>query len=91
VEFHVHIHASLLIVGAMLFHNLIRNNDQPVVYAFRLLNKIKQNYSTTKKEALAMVFSLHKFRHYLLGNKFVFYVYHMALVYLVNKPQVLGR
>jgi hypothetical protein len=23
-----------------------------------------------------------------LGNKFIFYVYHMALVYLVNKPQV---
>jgi hypothetical protein len=38
-----------------------------------------------------MVFSLHKFKHYLLGNKFVFYVDHMALVYLVNKPRVLGR
>ncbi len=24
-----------------------------------------------------------------MGNKFVFYVDHMALVYLVNKPQVL--
>jgi hypothetical protein len=35
-----------------------------------------------------MVFILHKFRHYLLGNKFVFYVNHMALVYLVNKPHV---
>ncbi len=38
-----------------------------------------------------MVFSLHKFKHYLLSNKFVFYVDHMALVYLVNKPQVPGR
>ncbi len=38
-----------------------------------------------------MVFSLHKFIHYLLGNKFVFYVNHMALVYLVNKPHVQGR
>jgi len=38
-----------------------------------------------------MVFALHKFRHYLLGSKFVFYVDHMALVYLVNKPQVLGK
>jgi len=37
-----------------------------------------------------MVFFLHKFRHYLLGNKFAFYVDHMALVYLVNKPKVLG-
>ncbi len=36
-----------------------------------------------------MVFALHKFKHYLLGNKFVFYVGHMALVYLVNKPHVL--
>jgi hypothetical protein len=35
-----------------------------------------------------MVFSLHKFKHHLLGNKFVFYVDHMALVYLVNKPHV---
>jgi len=53
-----------------------------------LLNKTKHNYNITEKEALAMVFSLHKFKHYLLGNKFIFYVDHMALVYLVNKPQV---
>jgi hypothetical protein len=38
-----------------------------------------------------MVFTLHKFRHYLLGNRFVFYVDHMALVYLVNKPQISSR
>ncbi len=38
-----------------------------------------------------MVYALHKFRHFLLGNKFVFYVYHMVLVYLINKPHVLGR
>jgi hypothetical protein len=34
-----------------------------------------------------MGFALHKLKHYLLGNKLVFYVNHMALVYLVNKPQ----
>jgi hypothetical protein len=28
---------------------------------------------------------------FLLGNKFFFNVDHMALVYLVNKPQVSGR
>jgi len=38
-----------------------------------------------------MVYVLHKFKHFSLGNKFVFYVDHMALVYLVNKPQMLGR
>jgi len=37
-----------------------------------------------------MVYVLHKFRHFLLGNKFVFYVNHIALVYLVNKPHGFG-
>jgi hypothetical protein len=38
-----------------------------------------------------MVYALHKFRYYLLGNRFTFFVDHMALVYLVNKLQVSGR
>ncbi len=50
------------------------------------MNNVNRNLEC---EALVMVFALHKFRHYLLGNKFVFYVDHMVLVYLVNKPQVL--
>jgi hypothetical protein len=91
VEFHVYIDASLLVVGAMLSQNILGKSDQPIVYASRFLNIIKQNYSTTHTKVLAMFFSLHKFRHYLMGNKFVFYVDHMALVYLVNKPLVSGR
>ncbi len=61
------------------------------MYASKLLNNAKQNYSTKKKEALVMVFTLHKFKHYLLGNKIVFYVDHKALVYLIKKPQVSWR
>jgi hypothetical protein len=38
-----------------------------------------------------MVYALQKFKHSLLGNQFVFYVDHMALVHLVNKPQVFGK
>ncbi len=34
---------------------------------------------------------IHKFRHYCFGNKFVFYMDYMALVYLINNPQVLGK
>jgi hypothetical protein len=49
-------------------------------------NNAKKNYTTTKREALTMVYALHKFKHYLLGNKFVFYVDHMALLYLIKKP-----
>jgi hypothetical protein len=83
VEFHVHTYASLLIMGVMLYQIVIGKSDQSKVYASRLLNRAEQNYSTTERKALVMVFALHKFRHYLLSNKFVFYKDHM---YFVNKP-----
>ncbi len=38
-----------------------------------------------------MVFDLHKFIHYMLGNKFVFYVDHMALAYLVKNHRFQGE
>jgi hypothetical protein len=38
-----------------------------------------------------MVFSVKKYRHYLLMNLVVFFGDHMALRYLVNKPELSGR
>jgi hypothetical protein len=38
------------------------------------------------KKNFVMVFAFHKLKHYLLKIKFLFYVYQIALVYLVNKP-----
>ncbi len=65
MEFHVHTNASLLAVGPMLAQNPIRKYDQPIVHASRLLNKAKPDYTTTKKEALVMVYALYKFKHFL--------------------------
>ncbi len=31
----------------MLFQNLIGKNDQPIVYAYRLFNRVEHNYNTT--------------------------------------------
>ncbi len=39
LEFHVHIDASLLAIRAMLAQNPTSKYDQPIIYAFRLLNK----------------------------------------------------
>jgi hypothetical protein len=50
LEFHVHIDASLLVVGAMLAQDPNSKYDQPIVYASRLFNKIEHNYTTTKKK-----------------------------------------
>jgi len=72
VEFHVHTNASLLAINAMLTKNNNRKTWLAFVYVFKLLNSAKKNYSTTKCKTLAMVFALHKFKHYLLDNKFGF-------------------
>jgi len=58
------------------------------MYAPILLNLVEKNYSTIERETLAIVYGLHKFKHYLLNNQFVFYVDNITLVYLINKPQV---
>ncbi|MCO5601209.1 hypothetical protein L7F22_055328 [Adiantum nelumboides] len=55
------------------------------------LNSAKKNYTTTKRKGLGMIYAVKKFRHYLLSNKFVFFVDHQALLYLVNKPYSTGR
>ncbi len=90
MEFHVHTNASLLAMGVMLFQNVTRKSDQLIVYASRLLNKAKQNYSTIER-GFNNGFCFAQVQTLFVGCKFVFYVDHMALVYLVNKPQVSGR
>jgi hypothetical protein len=62
-----------------LAHNPIGKINQLAMYSSRLLNSNERNYIITKRKALAMVYALHKFRHYMLGNMFTFYVDHMAL------------
>ena len=43
------------------------------------------NYATTEKELLAVVFSMDKFRSYLVGAKVIVYTDHTALKYLLTK------
>ncbi|OAE26302.1 hypothetical protein AXG93_3040s1200 [Marchantia polymorpha subsp. ruderalis] len=65
--------------------------DYPIYFASRQLSAAGRNYITTKREALGMVFSCKKFRHYLLGYEFVFHVDHYALQHLVKKADLSGR
>ena len=38
-----------------------------------------------------MIYSVNKFRHYLLGQKFTFHVDHAALLYLISKRSLTGK
>ena len=49
---------------------------QVIYYASRTLNKAQLNYTTTKKEILAIVFKFDKFQPYLIGNKVIVHTDH---------------
>ena len=61
---------------------------QPIYYANKSMTKTEKNYNTTEREALGIIYAVAKFRHYLLGNKFVL---HVALIYIVNKASLVGK
>ena len=83
--FHVYCDVSNVAVGSALCQPTgEKGKDLPVAYASKQLTSAGKNYSTTEKECLAMVFSVKKFRHYLICNPVVFFVDHMAIKYLVN-------
>jgi len=52
--------ASDYAIGAVLSQELV-GQDQPVVYVSRILNKAEQNYNTTEKELLAIVWAVKHF------------------------------
>ena len=58
--------------------------ELPVIFASRILNKAERNYSQTEKEALALVFALKKFHHYLWGMKFSLITDHKPLLGLFS-------
>ena len=64
---------------------------QVVYYASRTLNEAQQNYTTTEKELLAVVFVFDKFRSYLIGSKVVMFTDHSALKYLFAKKEAKSR
>jgi hypothetical protein len=84
LKFHVHSNASYLAMGVMLAQNPIGICNQRIAYAFWLLNNVKRNYTTTEREAFTMVYALRKFCHYLLVNRFIFYVDFLHPISLPN-------
>jgi hypothetical protein len=78
--------ASDYAVGAVLGQR-IEKLPHVIYYASRTLNDAQLNYSTTENELLAVVFTLDKFRSYLLGSKITIYLDHAALKYLFSKER----
>lgn len=60
-------------------------------YANKTLNDAQLNYSTTEKELLVIVYSLDKFRQYLIRTKVIIYTNFAALRFLLTKKDTKAR
>ena len=71
---------SDLAIGAVLGQ---REDGKPhvVYYASKTLNEAQRNYTTTEKEFLAVVYTLDKFRAYLVGSDIVIFTDHLLRSY----------
>ena len=76
--------ASDYVMGAVLGK---RTNEtfRAIYYASKIFNEAQENYSTTEKEILAMVFACEKFRPYILGSHVIMHTDHTAIKYLMAK------
>ena len=64
-----------------------RKEGKPFVvyYISKTLNNAQMNYSTTKKELLAVVFALDKFRAHLVRSLIIIFTDYSTLKYLISK------
>ena len=82
--------ASDYAMGAVLGQRT-ENVFKAIYYARKTFNEAQENYSTTEKEMLAMVFACEKFRPYILGSHVVLHTDHAAIKYLMVKKDAKPR
>ena len=62
-----------------------------IYYANKTFNEAQENYSTTEKEILAIVFACEKFRPYILGSHIIIHIDHAAIKYLMEQKEAKPR
>ncbi|XP_035837052.1 uncharacterized protein LOC118484986 [Helianthus annuus] len=82
--------ASDYAVGAVLGQR-VDKHFHPIYYASKTLNDAQENYTTTEKELLAVVFAFDKFRSYLVLSKTTVFTDHSALRFLFQKKDAKPR
>nr|VZI22679.1 unnamed protein product [Spirometra erinaceieuropaei] len=67
-------------VGEVLMHRMPSGADMPIAFASRTISQAETNYSQLDKEALAIMFGLHRFHLYLFGQPFEIHTDHKPLL-----------
>ena len=68
-----------------------RSNRPPNCIYNQNFYTMERKYTMTEREGLAMVYTLQKVCHYLLGGHFKMFIDHSTLKYLVNKHVLEGN
>jgi hypothetical protein len=81
--------ASATGIGAVLYQEHPESRAARYVqFQARALTKSERNYSATRRELLAIVFALAKYRHFVYGRHFTLFTDHRALVHLRTQPRL---
>ena len=89
-EFEIMCDASDYAMGAVLGQRTDKVL-RAIYYANKTFNESQENYSTTEKEMLAMVFAFEKFRPYILGSHIIIQTDHAAIKYPMAKKEAKPR
>ena len=85
-EFEIMCDASDFAMGAVLGQKA-EKVFKVIYYASKTFNEARENYSTTEKEMLAIVFTCEKFRPYILGSHVIIHTDHAEIKYLMAKKE----
>jgi hypothetical protein len=77
--------ASNVGISAILFQRDEQNQPKIIRFAARALTLTEKNYSATKKELLALVYTLKNFRSYIYGYRFIAWTDHRALTFMLTQ------
>ncbi|KIH54937.1 hypothetical protein ANCDUO_14914 [Ancylostoma duodenale] len=90
--YEIHTDASTKAVAGTLLQTNPHNNEiHPIAFVSRCLTKHEKNYAIIELEALAIVFSLEKFRPYVFGAKIKVLTDHSPLRSLLYRTELNGR
>ena len=89
-EFEIMCDASDFAMGAILGQKA-EKVFKAIYYASKTFNEAQENYLTTGKEMLAIVFACEKFRPYILGSHVIIHTDHATIKYLMSKKEAKPR